>query len=104
MLTIVAILPVSVNLMDYDDVSTTLTFGACENQSCVNIIIVNDMLHEEDEAFNVTLERAPGLNENITLHPVDTVIEINDDDGMFYRQNNLCFLYFLLLLLPIFLF
>ena len=75
-------MPVSVNLMDYDDVSTTLSFNACENQSCVDIIIVNDMLHEEDEAFNVTLERTSGLNENITLNRVDTVIEIIDDDGM----------------------
>ena len=77
--------------MDYDDVSTTLSFSACENQSCVDIIIVNDALHEQVETFNVTLERTPGLNENITLHPMDTVIEIIDDDGMlhFYVQNNL---------------
>ena len=43
---------------------------------------MDDTLNEQDEAFNVTLERTPDLNENITLHPVDTVIEIIDDDGM----------------------
>ena len=68
--------------------SETLSFSACENQSCMDIIIVDDTLNEQDETFNVTLERTLGLIENITLHPVDTVIEIIDDDGMFLL---LCF-------------
>ena len=69
--------------MDYRDVSRRpLRFSACDNRSCEDIFIVDDTLNEQDEAFNVTLERTPGLNENITLHPVDTVIEIIDDDGM----------------------
>ena len=53
---------------------TILRFATCEKQSCVDINIVNDTHYEADEAFNVTLERTPGLNDRITLSPVAGII------------------------------
>ena len=47
------------------DPSTILMFSACEKKSCVNVSI---------ESFNVNLERMPGLNRRITLHPVEGVL------------------------------
>ena len=41
-------------------------FGACEKKSCVNVSI---------ESFNVNLERTPGLDRRITLHPVEGLLE-----------------------------
>ena len=67
--------------MDYIWVSTILMFGACGTRHCVNVTIVNDDILEMPESFTVTLERTPGLDSRITLNPVDTVVEITDDDG-----------------------
>ena len=68
--------------MDYGAVSTFLMFDSCEMQSCTNITIVDDMVLELLESFSVTLERTPGLDDRITLDPIDGVVEINDNDGM----------------------
>ena len=57
-------------------------FEACQRRRCVNVTIVDDeVLEREVESFTVTLERTPGLNNRITLNPVDGVVEITDDDG-----------------------
>ena len=62
--------------------SSILMFDACDTRHCVDITIVNDTNDEPDEMFAVTLERTPGLNDRITLDPVDgVVIIIDDDDG-----------------------
>ena len=45
---------------------TILMFSACEKKSCVNVSI---------ESFNVNLERMPGLDRRITLHPVEGLLE-----------------------------
>ena len=66
---------------DYGVVSTNLSFAACENQTCVHILIVNDKHYEPDEAFYVVLERIVGLNDRITLDPVGGVVTIKDNDG-----------------------
>ena len=41
-------------------------FSACEKKSCVNVSF---------ESFNVNLERTPGLDGRITLHPVEGLLE-----------------------------
>ena len=64
--------------------STVVMFDECELQSCTPVLIVDDMVLENVESFNVTLERTPGLDMRITLDPVDGEIEISDDDGGFF--------------------
>ena len=55
----------------------------------MNVTIVDDEVLENVESFNVTLERAPffPLNNMITLNPVNGVIEITDNDGMFLNRH-----------------
>ena len=67
--------------IDYLGLSTILMFVTCGTQQCVNVVIVDDDVLENVESFDVTLERTPGLDSRITLDPVDTVVEITDDDG-----------------------
>ena len=62
--------------------SNILTFAACETRRCVDVPIMNDTDDEPDEMFGITLERTPGLNDRITLDPVDRVVTINGDSGM----------------------
>ena len=69
--------------MDYGHVATLLSFDACEMRRCVNVTIVNDVVLENVESFDVTLDRAPELDSRITLSPVDGIVEIIDNDGMF---------------------
>lgn len=73
--------------MDYSELSTTLSFPACETQQCANVAIEDDDLSENVESFTVTLERSPGLEMRITLDPVDGVVEIRDDDGLFFNSS-----------------
>ena len=73
----------TVDPMDYIGVSTILIFGACETRHCVDVTIVDDEVLEMTESFRVTLERTPDLHMRITLDPVDGVVEITDDDGMY---------------------
>ena len=49
----------------------------------MNVTIIDDEMLENTESFNFTLERTTGLSDRITLDPVDGVVEIIDDDGMF---------------------
>ena len=70
----------SVAPMDYEAVSTTLMFAACEKRRCVNVVIVEDIIVESIETFGITLERTPDLDSNITLTPVAEQIEIIDND------------------------
>ena len=67
--------------MDYIGLSMILTFDACDIRECVNITIVNDLVDEPVEEFDVTLERTPGLDSRISLRPVDARVIIHDDDG-----------------------
>ena len=55
----------------------------------MNVTIVDDDVLENVESFNVTLERTPfvSLNNRITFNPVDGVIEITDNDGMFLNRH-----------------
>ena len=66
--------------MDYEAVSTTFMFAACETRRCVNVVIVEDITVESIETFGITLERTPDLDSRITLTPVAEQIEIIDND------------------------
>ena len=50
----------------------------------MNVTIENDVVLEDTESFDVTLERTTGLDGRITLDPVDGEIEITDNDGNFF--------------------
>ena len=78
----------TVSPMDYGAVSTILRFDACDTRHCVGVTIVIDGDDEPDEIFGITLERTPGLNDRITLDPVDGDITIadNDIDGMILKH------------------
>ena len=43
--------------------------------------IVDDMVNELEELFDITLERTPGLDSRITLNPDEGRIVISDNDG-----------------------
>ena len=58
-----------------------VTFGDCQNRSCINITIVDDMVNEPVESFTYTLEMIPGSNSAICLEPVGGEVIIIDDDG-----------------------
>ena len=42
-----------------DDV--IMTFGDCQNRSCINITIIDDCINEPIESFTYTLGTAPGF-------------------------------------------
>ena len=69
----------TVDPVDYIEVSRILSFPSCETRQCVNITIVNDLVNELIEEFNVTLERTIGLDRRISLQPVDARIIIDND-------------------------
>ena len=70
-----------VSPMDYGALCTILAFAACETRQCVNMTIVDDFEVEPNEDFLYTLERAPGLNSDIRLNPVEGEVIIFDNDG-----------------------
>ena len=72
---------VTVSPMDYGAVDIILMFAVCEIRSCVDVSIVDDMILEKPESFNVTLKRTPDLDSKIILDPVSGVVEITDNDG-----------------------
>ena len=50
----------------------------------MNVSIVDDTILENVvETIEVILESTPGLNSNITLDPVNGVVEITDNDGRY---------------------
>ena len=66
--------------MDYESLSTSLMFAACETQRCVNVTIVDDTTVEAIEIFAITLERTHDLDSRIMLKTVNEIIEIIDND------------------------
>ena len=69
--------------MDYGPVATRLTFNRCARRECVVVSIIDDTTLENSETFHITLERTPGLSSDITLDPVNGVVEITDNDGKY---------------------
>ena len=75
--------PYTEDSMDYQPLSTTISFESCETRQCINISIVSDLIDEPEESFNYTLERTPDLDPRISLDPVEgeIVIESQCPDG-----------------------
>ena len=69
--------------MDYGARDVILMFGACDTRECINVPIVDDTEDEQDEYLVYNLTRTLGLNPNIILDPVNGVIEIVDDEGLY---------------------
>jgi hypothetical protein len=57
----------AVSPSDYGAMDTLLNFNELQMRSCVNMSIVDDAILEDDESFDVTLERTPDLDSRITL-------------------------------------
>ena len=68
--------------------SSMLAFGACDTKLCTDITIVEDMVVELTESFDVTLERSPSLDDGITFSPADGEVEIIDNDGVLTMSLN----------------
>ena len=49
----------------------------------MDVSIVDDVVQENVESFNISLKRTPDLDSRIVLHPVNGVVEITDDDGRY---------------------
>ena len=73
--------------MDYLELNSTLSFDPCQNRSCINVIIVGDLVEEPLEYLNFTLERTPDLDTRISLNPVKGRIAIIDNDGKYLICN-----------------
>ena len=58
-----------------------LVFGACQRRSCINMTITDDEILEDNESYEVTLQRTPDLDNRIILAPMIAEINIIDDDG-----------------------
>ena len=74
---------------DYIAQSTTLTFDPCESIKCIDVVLENDCVLEDTEAFNIRLETIDGQDRRIIIDP-DTGNEdvtIIDDDGMWYNYK-----------------
>ena len=71
----------TVQTVDYGAIDVILEFDVCETRKCVNVMIVNDLVDEEDEIFTYHLRRTPNLDPRIDLAPIDGTVEIIDDDG-----------------------
>ena len=53
----------------------------------MTVTIVDDMVNESEELFDITLSRTSGLDSRITLNPIDGRIVISDNDGKLYVHN-----------------
>ena len=51
------------------------------------MFIMDDIILENDELFDLTLERTSDLDSRITLNPVNGVVEIADNDGRYDDYN-----------------
>ena len=67
---------------DYIGLSRTLNFAACNTRQCVNVSIVNNLVDEAVEEFDISLVETSGLDSRITLQPVDARVVIHDDEGI----------------------
>ena len=69
--------------MDYDNVSTILTFPECANKSCVNISIVDDETVEKSKTFSISLA---STDRRIIVDPdlVDGKVVIMDNEESEY--------------------
>lgn len=71
--------------IDYESVSTTLTFSECANKSCVRITILDDRTVERRQIFSISLE---STDSRIMLDQdsVDGKVTIMDNEGRTYHK------------------
>ena len=67
--------------MDYEALSTTLMFAACETQACVDVKIVDDMVVELEQIFSVALQWISNIDRKITIYPAVGRIMIANNDS-----------------------
>ena len=72
----------SVSPADFTSLATVLSFDECDTRMCVSITIVDEMMVEMTESFDVTLDRTTSLDSRVTLGLADAVVEITDSDGI----------------------
>ena len=65
---------------DYVHFINVVEFKGCQRSYCHNVAIVDDLVLEAAESFNVSIVRN-GLDSSISLNPTTAKIEITDDDG-----------------------
>ena len=59
-----------------------MEFPPCETQHCVNVDITNDLVHEPEEIFSLSLTK---ISPFITLSNDTGIVVITDDDGKLQR-------------------
>ena len=64
-----------------------IKFASCDVKVCVNVSIVDDTISELNESFGIHLERTQDSGSTL-LEPVDGVVEIYDDESMFYCYSH----------------
>ena len=65
---------------DFEQYSGVLRFVACQPILCIGITIVDDLVLESLESFNISLEGV-GLDSSFFLDPTVAQIDIINDDG-----------------------
>ena len=55
-----------------------MEFRPCEIQHCVNVDITNDLVHEPEEIFSLSLTK---ISPFITLSTVTGKVTVTDNDG-----------------------
>ena len=82
MLLIVVVSLLYIGSNDFTSVDTELYFDACDNLSCIDIVIRDDCLVERlAERFSVVLDRGFGMVESIRLEPATGYVIIIDTDS-----------------------
>ena len=63
-----------------------LIFTPANNRPCLSVRIIDDKEVEQDESFDVVLERTPGLNERVMLLQGQSRAEviIKNEDSKFF--------------------
>ena len=67
-------------VIDYVQITEVMPFTSCQRARCIGITIVDDLALEDDESFNVSLERN-GLDDSIRLEPTTGQTHVIDNDG-----------------------
>ena len=69
----------STEATDYIPVSQNLTFDPQESlQECIDILIMNDSIYEENEVFSVFLANN---DPDVVVRPESAMVTILDEDG-----------------------
>ena len=75
--------------MDYMNKTLILTFAACQNKSCNNVMVNDDVQVETNEEFYLSLEKSHCLGSGIRVSSEDSTVTIFDSDSM-QKQMDSC--------------